>query len=82
MHTLLFEPVTIEMKSSGEQRIIHSVEEAAEFLLIDWPARHGPTYLAAQKVCLDAMEGQQSIMDARAAFVEAAKTADIFVNGS
>ncbi|MBZ3695416.1 MULTISPECIES: DUF982 domain-containing protein [Phyllobacterium] len=79
MRKFPFESVTVETKKIGAYRNITSVEEAAEFLLTDWPARHGPTYLAARQVSLDTMEGTRTIDEARAAFIEAAKAADIFI---
>lgn len=70
---------TIETKKVGQLRNITSVEEAAEFLLYDWPKREGPTYLAAQQSCLDALEEERSVDEAREAFITAAKAAYIFI---
>lgn len=74
-----FESVTVETKKVGQFQNITSVEEAAEFLLYDWPKREGPTYLAAQQSCLDALQEERSVDEAREAFVTAAKAAYIFV---
>ncbi|MGO4450141.1 DUF982 domain-containing protein [Phyllobacterium sp. TAF24] len=74
-----FESVTVETKKVGQLRNITSVEEAAEFLLYDWAKREGPTYLAAQQSCLDALQEERSVDEAREAFITAAKAAYIFI---
>lgn len=79
MRKLTFESVTVETRQIGKYRSIASVKEAAEFLSEDWPARHGPSYLAAQQICHDALNGERTVGEARKAFIAAAKTVDIFV---
>ncbi|SDP66382.1 DUF982 domain-containing protein [Phyllobacterium sp. OV277] len=79
MHKHPFESVTVETKKASQHRNITSVEEAAEFLLYDWPKREGPTYLAAQQTCLDALQEERSVNEAREAFITAAKAAYIFI---
>ncbi|WP_258123775.1 DUF982 domain-containing protein [Mesorhizobium onobrychidis] len=46
-----------------------------------WPAVTGKQHVAARKACLGVLEGLKEARDARRAFVEAAKEADILVSG-
>ncbi|UXN57872.1 DUF982 domain-containing protein [Phyllobacterium zundukense] len=75
-----FPPVTIESRRLGKPENICSVTEAAEFLLMKWPVHQGPKLKAARQRCFDALDGNASAADARSAFIEAAKEADIFVD--
>ncbi|CAN7677152.1 DUF982 domain-containing protein [Phyllobacterium sp. LjRoot231] len=56
-----------------------SIGEAAEFLLYHWPLAHGEKLSAARQACIDALHGKITCTRARAAFIEAAKEADIYV---
>lgn len=78
MRKHFFKPIIVETERS-QYRNIGSVEEAIDFLSVDWPARHGPTYLAARQVSLDTIEGTRTVAEARIAFIVAAKAADIFI---
>ncbi|UGX87144.1 DUF982 domain-containing protein [Phyllobacterium meliloti] len=71
--------MTIETKKVGLYRNITSVEEAAEFLVYDWPIEKGPLQLQARIDCLDAMENALDAEQARASFIAAVKEAGIFV---
>lgn len=74
-----FHTITVETKRLGRYRVIASVEEAAEYLVYDWPIDKGPLQLEARIACLDCMEGALSVEDARAAFIAAAKDAGVYV---
>ncbi|QEN85286.1 DUF982 domain-containing protein [Labrys sp. KNU-23] len=64
---------------SGHVRILTSTEEASYYLQNDWPADIGPKFIEAQRTCLDVLAGIGGPEDARAAFIEACKEAEIAV---
>jgi hypothetical protein len=80
MTSMPFPAVTIQSDHAGRRRNIGSVPEAAEVLLMSWPTHDGAKLKIARQKCLDALDGRVTITDARAAFIEAAKEADIFVD--
>jgi Protein of unknown function (DUF982) len=80
MTSMPFPAVTIQSDHAGRRRNIASVPEAAEVLLMSWPIHDGAKLKLARQKCLDALDGREAITDARAAFIEAAKEADIFLD--
>ena len=75
-------PVTVETAKLGKHRVISSTEEAARFLLTEWPVDEtGPAHLDARFACIDVLDGLQPPEHAREAFVAAAVEADILVKG-
>lgn len=80
MTSMPFPFVTIQSDHAGRGRNIASVPEAAEVLLMGWPIHDGAKLTIARQKCLEALDGRVAITDARAAFIEAAKEADIFVD--
>ncbi|MEK1851369.1 MAG: DUF982 domain-containing protein [Phyllobacterium sp.] len=79
MNDLDFLAVTIELDKSSELRNVSSVTEAADVLLMQWPRQKGKKLFVARQACRDALEGKGTVDDARAAFVAAAKEANILV---
>jgi Protein of unknown function (DUF982) len=79
MTSMPFPAVTIQSDHAGSRNIA-SVPEAAEVLRMSWPIHGGAKLKLARQKCLDAHDGRVAITDARAAFIEAAKEADIFVD--
>ncbi|MBA8881097.1 DUF982 domain-containing protein [Phyllobacterium myrsinacearum] len=77
-----FPSVTIQTYHSGKSRNVTSVPEAAEVLLMNWPVHDGAKLKVARQLCLDALDGKTTITQARAAFIEAAKEAGVFVDYS
>jgi len=75
-----FEPVQI-WERPGASRAIGDVERAAEWLLFHWPDEQVDTlqHRAARLACLKAYEGKVPPEYARAAFVVAAREANILV---
>lgn len=71
-------PVRFET-GAGQYRIIASTEEAARFLLHQWPMENGVAYDAARRTCLDAMEGSVEPDLARQAFIAACDEAGMYV---
>ena len=78
---LFTKAITIETPTRGRLRVVGSVRAATEMLLSEWPeaARHTPAHNAASRACLAFLAGTGSTTKARAAFLEAAKDADIFI---
>jgi len=75
-----YRTVVIETRTPGRLRVVGSVREAAKAFLGDWPAKGGgPATSAATSACLAALQGTGSIEKARAAFIAAAKSVDVFV---
>ena len=79
MRKLPFPYVTVMTVHVGKMRNISSVDEAADFLLEDWPAIHSRKLTAARHACLDARHRKITCTAARNAFIDAAKEADIYV---
>lgn len=73
-----FKPV-VARTCRSQYRDIASVEEAADFLVHNWPANKGMLRVQTQMTCSECMEDVRSIDYARAAFVSALKKADIYV---
>ena len=78
---LPFRPIVVETAAAGRLRIIHTVRDAAEQLVGDWPAEHrGTLWRGACAACHSALaETGGDAASARAAFILAAKEAGIFV---
>lgn len=71
-------PVRVMVDPRGATAdVVSTVRRAAELLLEDWPAGGGPALTAAKAACLAALEGTGTVAAARAAFVAAAKEADV-----
>jgi hypothetical protein len=73
-----FVPLTFEV-GIGRFRTVSSVDEAANYLLNDWPLDEGERYDFAKRVCLEAMEGRRMADEARAAFMLALDEAGMWV---
>jgi hypothetical protein len=72
-------PVTV-LEANGTRRTLTSLEGMSRFLMQGWPGeRDRPTYVAALKACLAALEGRGPLEEARDALVEAASAAGILV---
>jgi hypothetical protein len=80
MPNISFASVTVELAHGGKPRTITSVEQAADFLMIDWPIERGRLHGLARQACRDALEGNLSGAEARAAFINAAREADILMD--
>ncbi|PIO46783.1 hypothetical protein B5P45_03010 [Phyllobacterium zundukense] len=74
-----FPYVTIMTERVGRMHNVSSVEEAAEWLVMYWPRKHGEKLEAARRACLDCLEGTVTCTAARDAFIDAAKEADIYI---
>lgn len=77
--TANFRPVGLASVGLGHYVVINSVWDAARTLLHDWPVDDGEEYFEAVKFCLDAIIGDLSPENVRAAFIRAAQEAGITV---
>ena len=73
------EPVTVELGQVGRYRQIRTTREATDCLLTVWPLNRGPRHRDAVDACLKVLDGHRSTIDAREAFIEAAKESDVYV---
>lgn len=80
MPSISFPSVTVVAAHGGKPRTITSVEQAAGFLMNDWPPERGRLHGLARQACLDALEGNLSGAEARAVFIDAAREADILMD--
>ena len=74
-----FPYVTIMTEKVGRMHNVSSVEEAAEWLVMYWPRKHGEKLEAARQACFDCLEGNVTCTEARDAFIDAAKEADVYI---
>ena len=79
MHDMPFASVTVLDQHTDQRKTIHSLDDAAEFLLYDWPVTPSETVAIARQACLEALMGKADPKVARDAFVKAAKKAGILI---
>ncbi|MDT3379724.1 DUF982 domain-containing protein [Labrys portucalensis] len=71
--SMFTQPINIDGITIGD------ANEAADYLLNNWPADSGERYDFAKRVCLEAIEGKRDPEDARAAFLLAAEEAGVIL---
>lgn len=64
-----------------EKTPVKSIHDMAEALIVAWPMDDGEEYVVAVRVCLDALCGDPTAREARAALIRAAEEAEIPVIG-
>lgn len=75
-----FQEVTLLTRQPGKMRVITTLEDAADFILKDWPFDdNSPELDAAKRALLSSYEDKMSPGVARFALIEAAKSAHIYV---
>ncbi|WP_180375652.1 DUF982 domain-containing protein [Mesorhizobium sp. 8] len=72
-------PLTVETAHVGRYLTITGTEQAADFLLHEWPGKRGSKHRAALQAALDVLEQRKAVGEARQAFLAAAKESDVFV---
>lgn len=75
-----FPIITVLLADGTTTHRIVSVGQAVDFLANCWPSERNDRYAIAQQACRDALKGNCSIAAARAAFIDAAREAGIFVD--
>ncbi|RDJ03891.1 DUF982 domain-containing protein [Rhizobium grahamii] len=76
-----FAPLMLVMSGQKKNRLVRSLHDMAEALMLAWPSDDGEEYIVAVKTCLDALYGNRPVKDARAALIRAAEEAGILVIG-
>ncbi|MBX5220310.1 MULTISPECIES: DUF982 domain-containing protein [unclassified Rhizobium] len=61
----------------GRRRVVKTLRDAAEVLIIDWPFDDGEEYVAAVKACDDAIAGEAGLEELRELLLRAAREAGI-----
>lgn len=71
------EPIEVELGQIGYYRLIANTEQAAETLVHRWPVDRGRAYNKAVRVCLQVLDNNGDPSEAREAFLDAAKEAEV-----
>ena len=71
-------PVVVSLRD-GESLDIISAQQAADFLMAEWPGERDEWHRDAVDACLKVIEGHRSTSDAEAALREAAERAGILL---
>jgi hypothetical protein len=79
MHKPFSHPVLVRGKLDN-LRSIASADQAADFLMSEWPAERDEWHRDAVDACLKVLEGYRSTVDAEHAFREAAERAGIMAS--
>jgi hypothetical protein len=73
-------PVTVKSGADGTIKLLRSAREASDYLLNNWPGKRSPKHRAALQACHDAIAGDRPAMNARRAFIVAAREVDVFIS--
>ncbi|ODT08158.1 MAG: hypothetical protein ABS58_03740 [Mesorhizobium sp. SCN 65-20] len=73
-------PLMVELGRPGNFRRVTHAGEAAECLMTAWPLERGPRHREAVGTCLKVLDGRRSAEDARRAFLEACREANVPVS--
>ncbi|MFS8143982.1 hypothetical protein ATY78_08840 [Rhizobium sp. R635] len=74
-----FAPLVLFLGGRHKRRIVRTLRDAAEVLMVDWPFEDGEEYVAAVKACADAVTGQGGMDELRELLLSAAREAGIAV---
>ena len=72
-------PVTVKSPTPGPDRVLRTAREATDYLLSSWSGKRGPKHREALQACSDAVDGSKPAMNARRAFIAAAREASVLV---
>lgn len=73
-------PVTVKSGETGATQLLRSVRETSDYLMNAWPGKKSPKHRAALQACHDALSGDKPAMNARRAFIAAAREVNVFVS--
>ena len=73
-------PVTVKSGTAGATQLLRSAREASDYLLNSWPGKRSPKHREALQACHDALAGDKPAMNARRAFIAAAREVDVLVS--
>ncbi|ANM08719.1 hypothetical protein B5K08_00980 [Rhizobium leguminosarum bv. trifolii] len=74
-----FAPLVLFVGAGHQRRIVRTLRDAAEVLMVDWPFEDGEEYVAAVKACADAVMGQAGMNELRELLLRAAREAGMGV---
>ena len=69
-------PITVK-SAAGAVQLLRSAREASDYLLNNWPGKRTLKHRAALQACHDAIAGDKPAMNARRAFIAAAREVDV-----
>jgi len=72
-------PVAVKFGSPVQEILLRTAADASGFLLNNWPGKRTPKHRAALQACHDATAGDKPAMNARRAFLAAAREVDITI---
>ncbi|MBB3234778.1 DUF982 domain-containing protein [Phyllobacterium endophyticum] len=75
----VFQHVNVDTANAGRILTVASVEDALEFMRRHWPRDKAGKFNAAERACLEALDGRQSVEAARRAFVAATQEAGLYI---
>jgi hypothetical protein len=73
-------PVTDKSVAEGSTQLLRSAREASDDLLNSWPGKRSKKHREALQACHDALAGDKPAMNARRAFIAAAREVNVFVS--
>ena len=73
-------PVTVKSGTAGMHQSLRSAREASDYLLNSWPGKRSPKHREALQACHDALAGSKPVMNARRAFIAAAREVNVLVS--
>jgi hypothetical protein len=68
-------PVAVKA-AGGAVKVLRTARDASDYLLTSWPGKRSPKHRAALQACHDAIAGDKPVMNARRAFIAAAREVD------
>jgi hypothetical protein len=73
-------PVTVKAGDTGDSQLLRTVRETSDYLMNNWPGKKSPKHRAALQACHDALAGDKPAMNARRAFIAAAREVNVFIS--
>jgi hypothetical protein len=67
-----FPALTLVMSGTAKYKVVRTVRDAAETLIVDWPSDDGEEYVTAVRACLRALHNEIPPESVRAALIRAA----------
>lgn len=74
-----FAPLVLFLGGRQKYKIVRTIRDAAEVLMMDWPFEDGEEYVVAVKACADAIIGQIETGELRELLLSAAREAGLGV---
>lgn len=75
-------PIAVKSPQGGVNQLLRTAREASDYLMNSWPGKRSPKHRAALQACHDAIAGDKPAMNARRAFIAAAREASVLVSAT